>query len=87
MDFFRHCKEKFGTVSPCWMEGGKDDPNKTAFANAIDKAQFPGIPHPVHFREGMTVRNFLRTITDNAWTAHEYDNRWADIIEDAIKEK
>lgn len=46
-----------------------------------------GIPHPVHFREGMQVRNFLRTITNHSWTSHEYDERWAQIVEEAIKEQ
>lgn len=44
------------------------------------------IPHPVHFREGMQVRNKLRDLTGNSWTAHEYDERWQDIIEQAIGE-
>ena len=43
-----------------------------------------GIPHPVHFREGMQVRNKLRDLTNNEWTAYEYDNTWADIIEECI---
>lgn len=45
-----------------------------------------GIPHPVHFREGMQVRNKLRELTDNAWTSHEYDDRWIGLVEEAIKE-
>lgn len=44
-----------------------------------------GIPHPVHFREGMQVRNKLRELTNFSWTAHEYDDRWVGIIEEAIK--
>lgn len=43
-----------------------------------------GIPHPVHFREGMQVRNKLRQLTNNAWTDHEYDDKWAEVIEKAI---
>lgn len=45
----------------------------------------PSLPHPVHFREGMQVRNFLRQITNNSWTAQEYDDRWIGIIEKAIE--
>ena len=45
-----------------------------------------GFPHSVHFREGMQVRNKLRELTNFAWTAHEYDDRWAEIIEKAIEE-
>lgn len=43
------------------------------------------IPHPVHFREGMTVRNKLRDLTNNSWTDHEYDDRWKTVIERAIR--
>lgn len=44
-----------------------------------------GFPHAVHFREGMRVRNKLRELTDHAWTAHEYDDRWVGIVEEAIR--
>ena len=40
------------------------------------------IPHPVHFREGMQVRNYLRGIVK--WTDHQYDDNWAEVIERAI---
>lgn len=43
------------------------------------------IPHPVHFREGMHVRNKLRELTNNSWTSHEYDERWTSVIEEAIR--
>ena len=45
-----------------------------------------GIPHPVHFREGVQVRNKLRDLTNNSWTSHEYDDRWIEVIEAAIGE-
>ncbi len=43
-----------------------------------------GIPHVVHFREGMQIRNKLRDLTNGAWTSCEYDNTWKEIIEEAI---
>jgi hypothetical protein len=43
-----------------------------------------GIPHAVHFREGMQVRNQLRDLTNNSWTCYEYDNTWEQIIEECI---
>jgi hypothetical protein len=43
-----------------------------------------GIPHAVHFREGMQIRNKLRDLTGNSWSVYEYDNTWADIIEECI---
>lgn len=44
------------------------------------------IPHPVHFREGMAVRNKLRDLTGCEWTAIEYDDRWVELVLEAIKE-
>ena len=46
-----------------------------------------GIPHPVHFREGMQVRNFMRSTKycDN-WDSHDFDNNWITVIEKAIGE-
>lgn len=44
-----------------------------------------GIPHSVHFREGMQIRNKLRELTNGSWSTHEYDNTWTEIIEECIK--
>lgn len=43
-----------------------------------------GIPHCVHFREGMQIRNKLRELTNYSWTDHEYDDRWVEYVEKAI---
>jgi len=87
ISFFRKVKEKYGRVDACWAEGEFDDGSEgmTELRRAIHEAQHPPIPHPVHFREGMQVRNFLRTIFGETWTAHDYDNRWAKLVEEAIK--
>ena len=43
-----------------------------------------GIPHPVHFREGMQVRNQLRTTKEcKEWNAHDFDASWVQVIEEA----
>lgn len=42
-----------------------------------------GIPHCVHFREGMQVRNFLRKHV--SWDAHKLDDSWVGLVEEAIK--
>lgn len=43
------------------------------------------IPHPVHFREGMRVRNFMRSSGHcKGWNDHEYDDNWCALIERAI---
>jgi hypothetical protein len=65
INHFREYKNKYGTVSPVYMEGT--------------------IPHPVHFRDGMQVRNFLRTLPEcSTWTQEELDNKWAQVIDCAI---
>lgn len=41
-----------------------------------------GIPHPVHFREGMQVRNAMRRHADcDGWDAHDFDNAWVRVVE------
>lgn len=53
----------------------------------IDAVWMEGkLPHPVHFREGMQVRNKLRELTDYSYSDHEYDEMWVGIIEEAIKD-
>jgi hypothetical protein len=45
------------------------------------------IPHSVHFREGMQVRNWMRDqpeFADNL-DCHWLDNNWAEFVEDSIK--
>jgi hypothetical protein len=44
-----------------------------------------GIPHPVHFREGMEIRNFMRTsgYCDD-WTSHDFDDNWVSLIDKII---
>ena len=50
----------------------------------IDAVWMEGnIPHVVHFREGMQVRNFLRDLTN--WDSHELDEKWVGLIEECIK--
>lgn len=45
-----------------------------------------GMPHSVHFREGMTVRNFLRTVpVCKNWDAHQLDDNWADLVGEALE--
>ena len=46
--------------------------------------QAPGIPHPVHMREGMTVRNKMRDMHTAMGHPHEdahwYDNYWQSAV-------
>lgn len=70
LECFRGYKEKYGTVSPVFSE----------ILEGFD------IPHPVHFREGMFVRNFLRSLPEcKDWDAIKLDDSWIAIIEEVIK--
>lgn len=76
--FFRECKEKTGTVMPVI----------TATKEGIVFGKAEGIPHPVHFREGMTIRNRMRKMAQCVdWDASDFDDNWAKAVELAIEEK
>jgi hypothetical protein len=69
---FREWRKEHGTVSPVL---------KTEIGQGV-----PPIPHPVHFREGMQIRNFMRgTGLCTGWDDHDYDNKWSKVVEAAIK--
>jgi hypothetical protein len=76
IEFFRKIKEEFGTVLAVLPPKHELNPNgKYA-------------PHPIHFREGMQIRNFLRSITEETpWEFDRYENGYSDLIEWAIKEE
>lgn len=70
INLFRGYLEEHGTVSPVI-------PIKTARQT---------IPHPVHFREGMQVRNFMRGCEEcEGWDDHAFDDTWAAVVERAIQ--
>jgi hypothetical protein len=55
---------------------------------SISKAHWMdnGIPHHVHFREGMIIRNFLRRQKyTRHWNSHRLDNEWMGIVTTALK--
>lgn len=68
LSFFRQNLAEHGTVSPVLS---------LKYGDGF-------IPYAVHFRDGMQVRNKLRDLTNNLWTAHEYDERWTTVVEKAI---
>lgn len=42
--------------------------------------------HPVHFREGMQIRNWLREQPEcSDWSQHDLDDTWAAVVEKAVK--
>ena len=52
----------------------------------IDAVWMEGkLPHPVHFMEGMQVRNFLRKHVD--WDSNKLDDSWVELVEKALKQK
>lgn len=48
-----------------------------------------GIPaHPVHLREGMQIRNWMRGQDEcKDWSGHDFDNNWTKLIDLAIKKR
>lgn len=86
--FFSDIRERFGRISAIGHMGpGSSRVLTSAEASSQRKAD-PSlllIPHPVHFREGMQVRNFLRTLSEcKDWTSHDLDDRWEGLVERAI---
>jgi hypothetical protein len=44
------------------------------------------IPHPVHFREGMQIRNFMRASGYcQGWTSEDFDEMWVKAVEETLK--
>jgi len=48
-----------------------------------------GIPvHPVHLREGMQIRNWMRQQKEcNGWNDIDFDDNWCNLVELTIKKK
>ena len=67
-----------------WLKAGgvKHFQNIVKEHDRIDAVWMEGsIPHPVHFREGMQVRNFLRDQKEcNSWNQDDLDNNWVTVI-------
>jgi hypothetical protein len=55
----------------------------------VDAVYMEGrLPHPVHFREGMSVRNFMRRLHEcKDWTSIELDDNWVGVVEEALRLK
>ena len=66
LDFFKECLEKHGEVSPVWID---------------DLGGGLKLPHAVHFREGMQVRNCMRGFEGcKDWGDHDFDNEWVRVV-------
>ena len=89
ISFFSEIKERFGAMN---VVGALDPDGRVIPAKQAREAwskTSPSVrsllPHPIHLREGMQVRNFLRTLSMcEGWTAHDFDDRWSGLVEMAI---
>lgn len=87
-NFFRALKEYRGGLNEVLDDGelgylwkGEVPPTKV-----LAKFQKPCIPHPVHFREGTSVRNVLRRCEHcKDWNDHDFDNNWVEVVERVIE--
>lgn len=69
--YFKHLKGLTGTVSPVLKLN-----QKRKFLPA----------HPVHLREGMQIRNFMRRQPEcENWVGNEFDENWVKVIELCIE--
>jgi hypothetical protein len=42
--------------------------------------------HPIHLREGMQIRNFLRTLPEcKEWDQNQLDDNWSVVVERAVE--
>ena len=65
--WFKHLKGLKGTYSPV--------------LKLNRKRKFIPV-HPVHLREGMQIRNWMRQQPEcKGWNAHDFDNNWAKLVE------
>ena len=47
-----------------------------------------GVPRAIHFREGMQIRNLLRTLSEcEDWTDHDLDDTWVPVILAVLEEQ
>jgi len=69
--WFKHLKGLTGTYSPVLKLSQKRK----------------GIPiHPVHFREGMQIRNWMRRHKScKNWTDNDFDDNWVLLVDMAVK--
>jgi hypothetical protein len=88
LTFFRSVKANRGTVN-CVITA---DENKAALGGDEWPEKRPNIrpliPHPIHFRQGMAVRNALRgsKLCDD-WSDHDFDNNWHRAVERVLDQE
>ena len=80
--FFEMCLDEYQTLCACWdvpLPGiQKHSPAKKAVK--LGPGQYT-IPHSVHFREGMAVRNFMRKSGFfKDFNSYDFDNYWEEAV-------
>ena len=70
--YFKHLKGLTGTVSPVLKLNR-------------ERKMIP--THPVHLREGMQIRNWMRGQSEcEEWGGHDFDDNWEKLVEATIDE-
>lgn len=86
LDFFGSLRRDYGTVAP--VLGTHEEQAKYGLASGEEPTilGMRVIPYPVHFRDGMKVRNFLRQSgLCEGWSDHDYDETWMPLVEAALE--
>lgn len=85
IEYFRNIVKEHGEVNAVWFE--EDETSEKGLKAIIENARgHSKIPHAVHFREGMQVRNFMRSSgLCDGFDDHDYDDTWVDLIERCIE--
>lgn len=74
ISFFKEVYAEYGEICAVWNE-----------EIVLDNGEKMTVPHSVHFKEGMQVRNFLRSNKlCKDWTNDDFDNKWSLIVKDVI---
>jgi hypothetical protein len=77
--FFRELLREYGEINVV-LDAGRPPSLKGGVVFGV-----PAIPHPVHLREGMQVRNAMRqTGLCDGWDDHDFDNNWIRVVCRAI---
>jgi hypothetical protein len=72
VDYFREVKKMHGRIDAVF---------------AVEYGEGKYFPYSVYFREGMQVRNFLRSCEETAtWSHVDYEERWLGLVAKAIEE-
>lgn len=80
--FFRRVYRKHdGKLNVCYVFDEDDLARFRKHEPGVTLKQLNCIPHPVHAREGMIIRNAMRKSgLCKDWDAHDYDDNWIRVV-------